>query len=97
MTSNWLRRTAAVAIALAVWASTEGTAFAAKPPDQTGSKYADAKKALSDAGFTVVVASRFGDRTPLEECKVVHEHLRGEAQTVKKAPTPTTVLVAVQC
>jgi hypothetical protein len=47
-----------------------------------------AKKALSNPGFTVVVASRIGDRTSLEDCIVVHRHLRGEAKSTKKKVAP---------
>lgn len=86
----------AVAVLLAAACST-GIAHAATVPDQSGVKYSDAKKALSSAGFTIVVASRIGDRTALENCVVVSQHLKGEAQTTKKKVVPKNVLVAVEC
>lgn len=87
---------AAASVVLAA-ACSAGIAHASTVPDESGVKYSDAKKALSSAGFTIVVASRIGDRTPLENCVVVNQHLKGEAQTTKKKVVPKKVLVAVQC
>jgi len=88
----------AVSVMLGTAWSTSGIAHASPAvPDESGAKYSDAKKALSDAGFTSVVASRIGDRTALENCVVVNQHLKGEAQTTKKNVAPKNVLVAVDC
>lgn len=86
----------AVAVLLAATCST-GVAHASTVPDESSVKYSDAKKALSSAGFTIVVASKIGDRTPLENCVVVSQHLKGEAQTTKTKVVPKKVLVAVEC
>lgn len=87
---------ATASVVLAVACST-GIAHASTVPDESGVKYSDAKKAFSSAGFTLVVASRIGDRTPLENCVVVNQHLKGEAHSTKKKVAPTKVLVALQC
>lgn len=96
----YLRRTGiltAVVVLAAAW-SPSGIALASpSAPNQSGAKFSDAKKSLEGAGFAVVVASRVGDRTSLDDCLVVHQHLRGEAQTTKKKTVPKTVLVSVTC
>jgi hypothetical protein len=46
-----------------------GTGVAAAD-DYAGQTYADASSAASDAGATVVVASRVGDKVPQDECIV---------------------------
>jgi hypothetical protein len=46
-----------------------GTGVAAAD-DYAGQTYADASSAASDAGLTVVVASRVGDKVPQDDCIV---------------------------
>lgn len=89
---------ASLPLTLALTMAVPPLAFATpKPPNEESLKYADAAKALKDAGFTVRVASKIGDRTALDECTVVHQHLRGEAQSTKKKVDPKTVLISLSC
>lgn len=97
MISYPIRTVAALPIAIALVLTGHGSATAAPPPNQENLKYADAVKALKDAGYTAVVAAKFGDRTPLSDCRVVHQHLRGEAQSTKKKVNPSTVLLSLTC
>ena len=46
---------------------------AAAAPDQTGQSFAEAKAALSAAGYNPVVATSFGDKLPQDECTVVRQ------------------------
>lgn len=61
------------AVSAAVAASAVfGTGVAAAFPDVTGGLFKDAKKTLSEAGYTVVVSGRVGDRTDEDDCVVAH-------------------------
>ena len=42
-------------------------------PDQTGQSFADAKAALTNAGYDVVVSTKFGSALPLEDCSVIRQ------------------------
>ncbi len=97
MIKHLIRSVAALPIATALVLTAHSTATAAPPPNQENLKYSDAVKALKDAGFTAVVATKFGDRTPLSDCRVVHQHLRGEARSTKKKVNPSTVLLSLTC
>ena len=66
-----------VAVAVAIVA---GASFglwsaptSAASPDVTGKTYSDAQSALKMAGFTAVIATTVGDKTPQSSCKVVHQ------------------------
>ena len=66
-----------VAVAVAILA---GASFglwsaptSAASPDVTGKTYSDAQSALKMAGFTAVIATTVGDKTPQSSCKVVHQ------------------------
>jgi hypothetical protein len=60
---------AGTAVAASALMALFGTGVAAAD-DYAGQTYADASSAASDAGQTVVVASRVGDRLPQDECTV---------------------------
>ncbi len=66
-----------------------GTGVAAAD-DYAGQTYADASSAASDAGLTVVVAGRVGDKVAQDECLVT----RFADRTIRHAPTtaPTTTV-----
>lgn len=48
-------------------------------PDQSGQTYAEAKAALTQAGYSVEVSSSFGDKLPQDECKVVRQQATAAA------------------
>ena len=50
---------------------TSAVAAAAPSPDMTGKTFSDAQTALTQAGFTAVVANTFGDKLAQGDCKVI--------------------------
>ena len=73
-----------------------GTAVAAAD-DYSGKAYADASKAISDAGKKAVVASRAGDTLSDDQCIVSHSQSAPWIKGNDFSPVTNTVLVYLNC
>ena len=76
MSRSYLGSVVAVAVAICAGASLglwSAPTAAATSPDVTGKTYSDAQAALKSAGFTAVIATTVGDKTPQSSCKVVRQ------------------------
>jgi len=97
MKSNWARvstgrpRLAGSSVVLPF-----GTAVAAAD-DYSGKTYADASKAISDAGKKAVVASRAGDTLSDDQCIVSHSQSAPWIKGNDFSPVTNTVLVYLNC
>lgn len=87
----------AVLLVAATTLSTAPVATATPQPNMVHRKYSEAVKEFKDAGLSVRIASKIGDRTAVDDCIVVHQHLRSEAQMTKKKVARTTMLVSLTC
>jgi beta-lactam-binding protein with PASTA domain len=65
--------------------------------DYAGQTYADATKALSDAKLKGVIASRFGDALPDDQCVVTHSEKASWIKGDKFAAVTDTVLLHLNC
>src|SRR5439155_16063490 len=65
--------------------------------DYAGQTYADATKALSDANLKGVIASRFGDTLPSDQCVVTHSEKAPWIKGDKFAAVTDTVLLHLNC
>lgn len=73
-------------------------AHAKSSPTVVGQKYSDAKSALSDAGFSAVVASTVGDRVAWADCIVVSQHDRSRPAPPNSSGSATAeTLVSLNC
>lgn len=89
---------AALAGAAAATLCAAGIAAAASPPDVVGKDYSDASGTLSDAGFTPVVSTTFGDRKARSDCVVVNEVARTVPPPENSGGSATSeVLVSLNC
>lgn len=87
----------AVLIATPILADS-AVAQAKTAPSVVGKKYSDAKSALSDAGFSAVVASTVGDRLAWSDCIVVNQRDRSRPAPPNSGGSPTAeTLVALNC
>ena len=89
---------AAVAAAGIMTSLSGAIAAAATAPNVVGQDYGDATGALSDAGFTPVVSTTFGDRKSRSDCVVVNQVVR-TVQPPENSSGSTTnqVLVSLDC
>jgi len=65
--------------------------------DYSGQTYADASKAISDAGKKAVIASRAGDTLADDDCIVTHSQAAPWIKGDDFAPVSDTVLVYLNC
>jgi hypothetical protein len=65
--------------------------------DYAGQTYADATKALSDANLKGVIASRFGDTLPNDQCVVTHSEKASWIKGGNFAAVTDTVLLHLNC
>jgi hypothetical protein len=73
-----------------------GTGIAAAD-DYSGQTYADASKAISNAGKKAVIASRAGDTLADDQCIVSHAQSAPWIKGNNFAPVTNTVLVYLNC
>ena len=75
-----------------------GIAEASAPPNVVGQDYSDASGALSDAGFTPVVSTTFGDRKSRSDCVVVNQVVRTVQPPENSSGSATNeILVSLNC
>lgn len=60
-----------------------GLAHAGPPADTSGQFYSKASAALKGDGYKVVVASRFGDQVPMDDCLVSRQQSNTKDKTVR--------------
>ena len=65
--------------------------------DYSGQTYADASKAISDAGKKAVIASRVGDTLADDDCIVSHSQSAPWIKGDNFSPVSDTVLVYLNC
>src|SRR5690349_24039279 len=65
--------------------------------DYSGQTYADASKAISDAGKKAVIASRAGDTLADDDCMVTHSQSAPWIKGDDFSPVTDTVLVYLNC
>ena len=113
MSRSYLGSVVAVAVAICAGASLglwSAPTAAATSPDVTGKTYSDAQAALKSAGFTAVIATTVGDKTPQSSCKVVRQQdfpitavfVGGDQPTLypvnlPQIPTSNQVLLTLVC
>ncbi len=73
-----------------------GTGIAAAD-DYAGQTYADASSAASDAGQTVVVAARVGDKVSQDDCVVTRSQSAPFTSAIDGAATENTVQFYLNC
>jgi hypothetical protein len=84
----------AAAAGVAMTGFTTGVSSASGAPSVVGKKYSEASQALSDAGYTVTVASRVGDQLAPDDCIVAGQKDSNKPFTVGG---DKTVLLSVDC
>ena len=77
----------------AIAASLTVVSQAAAAPDQSGQSFADAKAALTAAGYDPVVATAVGDTLPRDDCTVVRQQTTGHATPFFGSSGPHGVMI----
>jgi hypothetical protein len=74
-----------------------GAGLAVAAPDVVGQTYADAKNTIQSTGSAVVIATRTGGSSVLDECTVTNAWDKPRVNQVRQAPGPSEVMVALNC
>ena len=74
-----------------------GVANAAGAPSGVGQKYSDASQAISSAGDTVKVGTRFGHGVSQSDCVVIAQETKSKPQQGSHPTAGTVVVVSLNC